>query len=428
MLRGFLLISFCSLLFAGKILAQGNSLLWRISGNNLTHPSYLYGTMHSSDPRVFHFADSVWASFETCDAFAMEVVIDESVQSSLLTNIFMSGNTTIRSLLTMAQYDSLQRFAIRNASINISDFDRMKPVYVAMMLEMLAGGDSFVNSPDPFLDQFLANAAGKQNKEVKGLETAGEQMAVFDAMTYTDQAQLLMKTVRDYSSDTLEYERMVQYYLSNDLSQMMEFENDMGIPDSLYEALITQRNIRMARRIDTMIQLSSTFIAVGAGHLGGPGGLVNLLREKKYTVVPVLPSYNNYLKDGWYRFTSRRQGFTADFPDVPSITQDTTANGRKIQTYTSFLKSANGKTDSFSVVCIPGTFDRILLNQYLPVTKENFRLSEETLTFTCDEKNGNKSQGKILKGKNITYILENRYRKKPEYGDRFFQSFAILAE
>jgi hypothetical protein len=428
MLRGLLWFSYCSLLFMGELFAQGNSLLWRITGNKLTHASYLYGTMHSSDPRVFHFADSVWASFENCQAFAMEVVIDESVQSSLLTNIFMNGNTSIRSLLTMAQYDSLQRFAIRNASINISDFDRMKPLYVAMMLEMLAGGDSFVNSPDPFLDQFLANAAANQGKEVRGLETAGEQMAVFDAMTYTDQAQLLMKTVREYTSDTPEYERMVQYYLNNDLSQMMEFENDMGIPDSLYEALITQRNIRMARRIDTIIQLNSTFIAVGAGHLGGPGGLVNLLREKKYTVVPVLPSYNNYLKDGWYRFTSRIQRFTADFPMIPTITHDTAADGRKIQTYTSFLKSGNGKTDSFRVVCIPGAFDRIQLNQYLSVTKENFRISEEELTFTCDEKNGNKSQGKIFKGKNITFILENRYRKKPEYSDRFFQSFAILAE
>lgn len=60
------------------------------------------------------------------------------------------------------------------------------------------------------------------------------------------------------------------------------------------------------------------FIAVGAGHLGEGNGLIELLRNKGYSVLPVLPSYNNYSADGWYRYHSGPYQFMADFPSVPS--------------------------------------------------------------------------------------------------------------
>jgi len=205
MSRRSLLLFFASFFFYSiQLYSQGNSLLWRISGKNLQQPSYLYGTMHSTDPRVFHFADSVMPALETCDAFAMEVVIDENVQNVLLANIFMTGETTLQSLLTPVQYDSLQWFAMRNTGMSITYFNKMKPLYVAMMLEMLSGEDSILNNADPFLDQYFENSATAQQKKIIGLETAEEQMAIFDVMSYKDQAQLLMKSMRDYSEDTTE--------------------------------------------------------------------------------------------------------------------------------------------------------------------------------------------------------------------------------
>src|SRR5215510_1180692 len=129
MLRRALLIFIIGFQFSVSVFSQGNSLLWRITGNHTEHPSYLYGTMHSTDPRVFHFADSVLTAFEMCDAFAMEVLIDENVQATILQNIFMNGDATLKSLLSSDQYDSLQRFAMKNAGLDVSYFDRMKPLY-----------------------------------------------------------------------------------------------------------------------------------------------------------------------------------------------------------------------------------------------------------------------------------------------------------
>src|SRR5437016_2212553 len=108
-------IAFAILLFSFHCSGQGNSLLWRISGKNLQHPSYLYGTMHSSDSRVFHFADSVLPLFEQCEAFAMEVVLDENTQATIMQNVFMEKGSTLKALLTQPQYDSVQWFAMKNA-------------------------------------------------------------------------------------------------------------------------------------------------------------------------------------------------------------------------------------------------------------------------------------------------------------------------
>jgi len=417
-----LLFSLLYFLFSNSSSAQGNSLLWRISGNNLPQDSYIYGTMHSSDPRVFHFADSVLPAFEMCDAFAMEVVIDESVQSTLLQGIFMNGETTLKSLLTDNQYDSVQWFAMKNAGLSISYFERMKPLYVAMMLEMMSGEDSIIANADPFLDQYFENSAKDQQKKIIGLETAQEQMSIFDVMTYKDQAQLLMKSVREYSTDTTEFEEMINDYLGNDLNQMMKFENDLSIPDSLYDALITQRNIKMAHRIDSLVHLHSTFVAVGAGHLGGDGGLVSLLRAKGYTVIPVIPSFKNYLDDGWYRFHSKKNNLVVDFPEHPQLKIDQNENH-----YAAEIKSDNGKKESFSLTIIPVT-DHKKIQSLVSADKKNFTLDDSGNNFTCQDNDGNKIAGKIFYSSTSAFILTDQSKQKPKYSDRFFQSFAILAE
>jgi hypothetical protein len=421
MFRAIIAVAFACLLGTGFCIAQGNSLLWRISGNGMKQSSYLYGTMHSTDRRVFHFADSVLPALETCESFAMEVVMDETAQQLLLTNIFMSGTTTIRSLLTSSQYDSLQRFAIRHASVNISDFDRMKPLYVAMMLEMMAADDSMINTRDPFLDQYLEKRARQQQKRVTGLETAGEQMTVFDALSYPDQAALLMKTVREFSNDTSGFQTMLQHYLNNDLTGMMAFENDLNIPDSLYDALITIRNVKMAARIDTLVRTSSFFIAVGAGHLGGEQGLVSLLRAKNYTVVPVIPAYDSYLPGGWYRFVSTHNQFTIEFPKVPEITVE--AGGSSV--YTAAGNVPSGKQELFTVHSFsPDQTERVFEEVSGRFSYFTFNPDTRSLQGRSGKM---KAYGKILCSNSVCYLLLHEYHGKPKYGERFFQSFAILA-
>lgn len=391
--------------FSLNTCAQGNSLLWRISGKNLEHPSYLYGTMHSSDPRVFHFADSVLPAFEKCEAFAMEVVVDENTQSTMMQNVFMENGGTLKNLLTQRQYDSVQYFAMWNAGLMISYFEKMKPLYVAMMLEMMSGNDSIRRNNDPFLDQYLESEARSQRKVVLGIETVEEQMDIFDVMTYSDQARLLMKSVREYSDDTAGFHQMVQYYLSNDLHKMMSFENDLSLPDSLYRALITDRNMRMAIRIDTMIQHHSTFVAVGAGHLGEDDGVIALLRTMGYTVLPVIPVFNHLMKDGWYQITSSRNNFTAEFPSVPVITTDT-MKGKIIWLYSLSNKDQISRQEDFRVIIFPASIDDDDIRVFLSVKN----IADITLNKSTEEKYYSVQRNDKMRGRCVfLYSGDKRY-------------------
>jgi uncharacterized protein YbaP (TraB family) len=299
--------------------AQGNSLLWRVSGNGLHAPSYLYGTMHSKDSRVFHFPDSVMAAFDACEAFAMEVILNPEIQMQVMRSVMMDSTTILPNLLTPEQYDSADRFCWRNLGYSLSVFDHIKPVYTSVILAQASLRDTTVIAEHEFfLDEYFQHEADHQQKPVFGLETASEQMEVFDLIDYRQQAELMMQTVRTGENDTLNLEGMIRLYMSNDLNGMMKFENDFKLPDTLYNSLFTERNIKMAMRIDTLIRRRSVFIAVGAGHLGEGNGLVELLRNKGYTVLPVLPTYNNCLQDGWYRYHSPKKKFNADFPSIPS--------------------------------------------------------------------------------------------------------------
>ena len=413
--------------FSLLLFSQGNSLLWRISGKNLPEPSYLYGTMHSSDSRVFHFADSVLPAFEQCEAFAMEVVVDETFQATILQNIFMENGTSLKSLLTQPQYDSVQWFAMKNAGLMISFIDKMKPLYVAMMLEIMSGNDSVVNNTDPFLDQYFEQAAVNQHKKVMGIETVKEQMGIFDLLTYHDQAQLLMKSIREYSTDTTEFDQMIQYYLSNDLHKMMSFENDFSLPDSLYRALITDRNIKMTTRIDTMILHQSTFIAIGAGHLGGEGGVIALLRDKGYTVIPLIPSYDHFLHDGWYRFSSRKNHFTAEFPSAPEITIDT-FRSREIWSYSISEKERASLQEDFRILLFPSSMDdddiRVFLSSRKIADLKFDKISEEKY-FSFQREDKMKGRGVLIYSGNIRYVIVYSSMRKTKDLTRFAASFNI---
>lgn len=426
-LKTIFLFSLFTFHFSIVLFSQGNSLLWRISGKNLREPSYLYGTMHSSDSRVFHFADSVLPAFERCEAFAMEVLVDETFQATILQNIFMENGTSLKSLLTQPQYDSVQWFAMKNAGLMISFIDKMKPLYVAMMLEMMSGDDSLLNNTDPFLDQYFEQAAENQHKKVMGIETVKEQMGIFDLLTYRDQAQLLMRSIREYSTDTTAFVQMIQYYLSNDLHNMMTFENDFSLPDSLYRALITDRNIKMATRIDTMIQHQSTFVAVGAGHLGGELGIIALLREKGYTVIPVIPSYNHFLDDGWYRFSSWRNHFTVEFPSTPEIIIDT-FKSKEVWSYSISEKERATLQEDFRILVFPSSMDdddiRVFLSSKKIADLKFDKISEEKyFSFQRDDKM--KGRGVLIYSGEIRYVIVYASTRKTKDLNRFAGSFYI---
>src|SRR5262249_922695 len=113
---------------------------------------------------------------------------------------------------------------------------------------------------------------------------------------------------------------------------------------------------------DKMIQQHSTFVAVGAGHLGEEQGVIELLRQKGYTVLPIIPDYKHYLEDGWFHFYSSRNNFSIDFPGMPAVATDT-LNGNNVWRYS--LKKDDAAHSDFTVLVFPISMSDESIRNYL---------------------------------------------------------------
>lgn len=269
--------------------AQYNSLLWKISGNGLKQPSYLYGTMHTSDSRVFAFTDSAMPYFATTKAYAMELDPKESFNMSLLSKLMMGKEYSLKKMMPQREYNVLDSVVKKEIGYSVSLFDNVAPVFTMTIFEASGMGlsGSEAEGKKEVLDLYFYKQAKKKKKKIIGIETVDEQLGALNSMNYQEQADLLVKEIHSFEENKTEGMDILKFYLSQNLDSLAANDADAQMPEKFYKALITDRNIRMANRIADFIKEQSTFIAVGALHLPKEGGVIELLRKKGFTVEPV---------------------------------------------------------------------------------------------------------------------------------------------
>lgn len=276
-----------ALIVSFSVSAQYHSLCWRITGNGMKQPSYLFGTMHVSDKRVFNFGEKVTKAFDASHAYAMELDPDKALNPSVALSLVMKDGSRISQMLPDSDYkfaDSLIRSA---TGLSLAPFDRVEPVLVTAMLEEgsmgLSASDTANMSEE--MDLYFYHKAKVQKKKQIGIETVDEQIAALHTLTYQEQARQLQDAITELRHPTGAGDRdLLKYYIAQDLDSLLSMSDESQMPEKFYKALVTDRNIRMADRISEFIQKQPTFIAVGALHLPGAGGVIELLRRKGYRV------------------------------------------------------------------------------------------------------------------------------------------------
>lgn len=276
-------------LLSFSLSAQYNSLLWKITGNGLKKPSYLYGTMHTSDSRVFNFSDSLMPFFNTSKAYAMELDPVTAFDFSILSKITMGKGYSLKKMIPDTDYVFLDSVMRKEVGMSVKIFDNVAPVFTMSLLEMKSMGlsDSSIKGNKEVLDVYFHNLAKKKKKKLIGIETVEEQLGALNSLTYQEQADMLLVELNGMRSNSTEGTELVEYYLQQDLDKLAAMNSVTDMPDKFYTALVTDRNIRMADRIAVFIQEQPVFVAIGALHLPGQGGVIELLRKKGYTVYPV---------------------------------------------------------------------------------------------------------------------------------------------
>ncbi len=270
-----------TLLFVLPVVTFSQSLLWEITSAKNKKPSYIYGTIHIQDKRVFQCSDSVEIAIKACDAFALEILLDEVDPKIMMSAMTM--NTTLDKLLSADEYDYVKSEVKKKYGLNIIMFNKMKPFFTSTQLMMSTSNKEMEDALDPY----LLKIARKLNKKCLGIETFQDQINAVDKISLKEQAKMLMNSLKDTSTQDLKSNDLIDSYLKMNLDEMVELTKDTTMPKVFEEVFIWKRNVRMANSIDKQIRKQSIFVAIGAAHLGGKKGVLQYLKDKGYTVRPV---------------------------------------------------------------------------------------------------------------------------------------------
>ncbi len=273
--------------FSAEISAQKNthyhSLLWKISGNGLAKDSYLFGTMHTKDKTVFNFSENFNNAFNKAEIFAMEIALSNEMYTGIFSMMMADENYNIHNYLSDAEYAKLDSWLKKEYGFKLKMFEKIKPIFLYVMTNKASVG----MHNEPFLDEYLAKEAEAKGKEVVGLETIEEQVAALDNISLEEQFEMILQSINHQKKERKEYQKLLKTYVKQDLDKMLKTIQESSISKVSYQKLIDDRNATMAQRILPLLKEKSTFVAVGAGHLPGDKGIINILRKNGYVVDPV---------------------------------------------------------------------------------------------------------------------------------------------
>lgn len=265
--------------------AAGKGLLWKIESPGVA-PSYLFGTIHSEDPRVIDLPPIVSRSLQQSALLALEIEFSPETGKYAFASMFFSEGRTLEKVAGK----HLAKKAVELMST------RGLPEHQAMMMKPWAVF-TLMNMPEPetgvYLDLKLHQMASSQGKKLYGLETIEEQIATFDEVPMTEQVALLEHSLANQEEMSEVMEKTIDTYLSRDLAAMEALnERYMGeMPADLAtmftHRLINFRNARMYERMKPLIASGGAFVAVGALHLPGESGLIKQLRQDGISVSAV---------------------------------------------------------------------------------------------------------------------------------------------
>ncbi len=273
-----------SVVTAVKEVPLENSLLWKISGNGLEKPSYLYGTIHMTCN--YKLSDKMAKAFAETDRVTLEVDMDDpTLQAKMMKGMMMKDGKTIKGILSEDDYKILSSFFKENVGMNLEMLNSMKPFAVSAMLisKMVPCA-----TPGSYEVEFM-KIAKEQKEEVEGLETIESQMAIFDSIPYKDQLDDLVKMAKEGLAESKsEFEKLTLLYEKEDINGLMKMMTETeGMTRNFKEQLLDKRNQNWIPVIAKKSKEKATFYGVGAMHLAGDQGVIKLLRKAGFTVKAV---------------------------------------------------------------------------------------------------------------------------------------------
>lgn len=271
-------------------------LLWKISGNGVTKPSFLVGTHHIAPAGMQDSIAGLDAAIQSVDQVWGEVVMSEmtSPQGMIELQKFMAApaDSTLNLLLQPAQLDSVATTLSKYVGTEVpaAQLIYFRPAVISAQLAVLQSMAAIPGfNPNAQLDGVIQQLGAKAGKSIHGLETVAQQLALLYGAPLTEQAADLMEQVRLDGVAAGKAREMAAAYMSGNLAALKDLMTDpaMGMSPEEADKLINDRNSAWVDFLIGALPTTSMLIAVGAGHLPGEKGVINLLQKAGFEVSPL---------------------------------------------------------------------------------------------------------------------------------------------
>ncbi|GER58769.1 TraB/GumN family protein [Patiriisocius marinus] len=269
--------------FNVKAQQNDNSLLWKVEGKGIK-TSYVFGTFHMIPKESFILKDKVKNALAISELMVLELDMDDpSMQSEMMKHSAMPEGTTLVEYMDKDEYVLIDTYLKGKLGAGLDQFKTFKPLMVSSMVMMGYMGKDLAS-----YEASLIALATAQQKEIKGLETIEYQMGVFDKQPYDIQLDEVVKLLEEKDAMGNMFNEMIEHYTTEDIDGLYNYMDGYFTNEGQMDDMLHTRNANWIPQIGSYSKDQSVFYGVGAGHLGGEKGVINLLREAGYKVSPVL--------------------------------------------------------------------------------------------------------------------------------------------
>jgi uncharacterized protein YbaP (TraB family) len=271
--------------YAGFAQKPASSLLWEIRGRGISQPSYLFGTFHLMCRSDFQVSEILKSRLAATKQFYGELAMDDPNKIAMELGMKMlMPDRTLQSLLPAGEYELVEKKFLEITGMPLSLFNQFKPF---MALSIVT--QNSISCTDKIQPETEFVQLAKANQlPVLGLETLEDEINAINTEPIDSQITALKKIVTNFDSTKTVMAQLVHVYKQRNPDSLYRFMKEAGTDSDFEKELLSKRNHKWIPVMEKAMAEKPSFFAVGAGHLGGPEGVINLLRQRGYEVVPVM--------------------------------------------------------------------------------------------------------------------------------------------
>jgi len=262
-----------------------NTLLWEITGKGLKQPSYFFGTMHILCSEDAGISPNFKTVINNVAQVYFEIDMDNMADMfGSMGDMAMKDGKTLKDFYNEAEYEKVKNWFSKHGQLPFSMIENYKPMLLSSMV-----GESEMDCPEKAgMEMSIMQLATKRKIEIKGLETMSYQAGILDSIPYEEQAKELLESIDSVHAQKIMMAKLTAEYKSQNMDSIdLLTTSDEGGVNKYLDIMLYNRNRNWVKLFTGIASRKSTLFAVGAGHLPGENGVLNLLKKMGYTVTPL---------------------------------------------------------------------------------------------------------------------------------------------